>query len=304
MNETLAAGASSHALIKDRATICVVNYRTLEYTRLCLRSIRRFTDYPADIVVVDNDSGDESTEYLRSLSWINLLSRSCRRDSGGSEAHSRALDLGFSQCRTEYFVVLHSDTFVRRSGWLSELIGYFDDATACVGSGKLEMRPQWQQTLRKVTDWRMHLRRLRSAPSLSLKYRYYNRTICCIYRTAVLRNEGLCFDTGGRKDLNPGKQLYFDLVDRGYPTVELPSYVMSRYVWHIAHATEAAVIRNPKKRLRTINKSRRRIASIMSDKTIREIMHNDSLDGEALVGSRSAAGVRSTFAGRPATATA
>jgi len=274
----LAAPARSDVLVKGKATICVVNYRTHDYTRLCLRSIRRFTDYPAEIVVVDNDSRDESTEYLRSLDWITLINRSRRADRGGSEAHSGALDLALSQCRTEFFVCLHSDTFIHREGWLGELIGYFDEETACVGSGKLEMRPQWQQGLRKVSDWRMHLRRLKGDPSLDVKYRYYNRTICCLYRTGVLRDEELTFGKNAHQGLTPGKQLYFDLIDRGYRTVELPSSVMSRYVWHIAHATEAAVIRDPRRRQRTINKSRRRIAEIMSKQVIRDIINDSSLD--------------------------
>ena len=47
-------------IIKGKATICIVNYKTLELTRLCLRSIRKFTNYPYEVIVVDNDSGDES----------------------------------------------------------------------------------------------------------------------------------------------------------------------------------------------------------------------------------------------------
>ena len=47
-------------LEKNKATICIVNYKTLDFTRLCLRSIRKFTDYPYEIVVVDNDSNDDS----------------------------------------------------------------------------------------------------------------------------------------------------------------------------------------------------------------------------------------------------
>ena len=40
-------------LIKGKATICIVNYKTQEFTRLCLRSIRKFTKYPYEVIVVD-----------------------------------------------------------------------------------------------------------------------------------------------------------------------------------------------------------------------------------------------------------
>ncbi len=55
-------------LIKGKATICIANYKTLDFIRLCLRSIRKFTSYPYEVVVVDNNSQDESLDYLKSLS--------------------------------------------------------------------------------------------------------------------------------------------------------------------------------------------------------------------------------------------
>ena len=32
-------------LIKGKATICIVNYKTLDFARLCLRSICKFTNW-------------------------------------------------------------------------------------------------------------------------------------------------------------------------------------------------------------------------------------------------------------------
>jgi GT2 family glycosyltransferase len=49
-------------LIKAKATICIVNYKTPDFTKLCLRSIRKFTDYPYEVIVVDNGSNDESLD--------------------------------------------------------------------------------------------------------------------------------------------------------------------------------------------------------------------------------------------------
>lgn len=112
---------SSVTLVPGKATLCVVNYRTLDFTRLCLRSIRKFTHYPHRIIVVDNDSKDESVEYLRSLDWIDLIERKGCDDGNGGTAHGRAIDAAFEQCDSEYFVSMHSDTFVQRDGWLGIL---------------------------------------------------------------------------------------------------------------------------------------------------------------------------------------
>ena len=51
-------------LTARKATICIVNYKTPRLTRLCLKSIRRFTTYPHEIIVVDNNSNDGFVQEL------------------------------------------------------------------------------------------------------------------------------------------------------------------------------------------------------------------------------------------------
>jgi GT2 family glycosyltransferase len=109
-------------LVKNKATICIVNYKTVDFTKLCLRSIRKFTHYPYEVIVVDNNSQDESLEYLKGLKWIRLLQRDTIGDLGGGYSHGAALQLGFENCTTEFFVSMHSDTFVQKNSWLTELI--------------------------------------------------------------------------------------------------------------------------------------------------------------------------------------
>jgi glycosyltransferase involved in cell wall biosynthesis len=268
-------------LTKGRATICIVNYKTIDLTRLCLRSIRKFTHYPYDVIVVDNDSKDESLQYLKSLDWVQLIERHPEADKPiGGYAHGAALDLGLSNCTTEFFISLHSDTVVIRDGWLGELMNYFDNdqAIACVGTGKIELAAQWRIILKNVTDLRTFKRKLLREPDPLGKYRYYNRTICCIYRTEVLKREKLSFLMDIDKGLTSGKKLYFELVDRGYETVELPAASMKPYVLHLAHATQAV---NPQEftlRQRTLKKYNRLSAEIMSSRMVNDIMTDNSLD--------------------------
>lgn len=268
-------------LTEGKATICIVNYKTLDLTRLCLRSIRKFTHYPCDVIVVDNDSKDKSLQYLRTLDWIRLIERHPAADEqGGGYAHGAALDLGLANCSTEFFISMHSDTVVIKDGWLGELISYFnnDRAIACVGTGKIELIPQWRITLKNITDLRTFKRKLLREPDPFGKYRYYNRTICCIYRTEVLRREKLSFLMDRDKGLTSGKKLYFELVDRGYETVELPAATMKRYVIHLAHATQAV---NPQEftlRQRTLKKYNRLSAKVMSSETVENVLADDSLD--------------------------
>jgi len=268
-------------LVKGRATICVVNYKTFEFTRLCLRSIRKFTRYPYDVVVVDNNSRDESLEYLTRLSWIRLLQRpTVPEEPSGGYAHAAGLDLGLQNCNTEFFVTMHSDTFVQKDNWLTVLIDHFDgdESIACVGSGKIELSPKWRIILKKATDWRTFKRKLLREPDPLGMHRYYNRTICCAYRTDILREENLSFLMDRDKGLTVGKKLYFELVDRGYNTVELPPSVMKQYVVHLAHATQAI---NPAEftlKNKTVRKCFQRINSVLSSGLIKELLNDNSLD--------------------------
>lgn len=267
-------------LCKGKATICIVNYKTLDFTRLCLRSIRKFTTYPYDVVVVDNDSRDESLEYLKSLSWIKLLERKNTNAPSGGYAHSYALDLALENCDTEYFVSMHSDTFVKKQGWLTRMVSYIDNDpnVFSVGTGKIELTSIWNEILKKTLDFKTFKRKLLRVPDPTGKYRDYNRTICCLYRTAIIKKENVDFTTGREIGLTAGKKLHFDLVDRGYASVKLSPKELGQYVIHLAHATQAI---NPSEfslRKKTINKCNRLVKKVMSDGVIKSILEDDLLD--------------------------
>ncbi|MDD5458092.1 MAG: glycosyltransferase [Phycisphaerae bacterium] len=262
-----------------KATICIVNYKTPQFTRLCLRSVRKFTKFPYEVLVIDNNSADESLDYLRKLRWIKLIERDTSGDSGGGYSHAAALDLGLEYCESEFFVSLHTDTFVQRAGWLSDLIAYFDnEQVASVGSGKLELTPIWELRLKRMTDLKGFWRKISSQTCQKNKYSYYNRTEYALYRTSVLKKEGLGFQMGRDKGLGAGKKLYFELLQRGYKTVELSAEVMRRYVVHLAHATQAVNAGEFSLRKRTIDKTNRRIDKLMHSPQVQQILRDNSLD--------------------------
>ncbi|MHC4727580.1 MAG: glycosyltransferase family 2 protein [Planctomycetota bacterium] len=270
-------------LIKGKAAICIVNYKTPDLIRLCLRSIRKYTKYPYEVIVVDNDSQDESLEYLKSLNWIRLIERCAGAgEPGGGYAHSAGLDLGLENCNSEFFISMHSDTFVRKYNWLGDLISYFgsDEDIVCVGSGKIELIPKWRIFLKRATDFRTFKRKILREPDHVGKFRYYNRTICSLYRTDILRGEQLSFLMDREKGLTGGKKLYFELVDRGYKTVELPPSVMSQFIYHLAHATQVVNESEFNLRGRTKRKINRNIKKIMNSQQVQAIMVDSSLDNK------------------------
>jgi len=271
--------------IQGKVTICIVNYKTFDMTRLCLRSIRKFTKYPYEIIVVDNNSNDESMEYLKSLSWVKLIERKANpEEPGGGYAHAAALDMGLAECNTEFFVSLHSDVFVKRSGWIGDLIKYFNDdkEIACVGTGKIELLPYWRIWLKKALDLNALKRKILRTPDPLMKFRYFNRTIYSIFRTDVLKREGLTFLMGKKEGMTAGRKLYFELLDKGYRAVELSQRLVGKYVDHLAHATQAANPNEFKLRKHTVAKYQKQLDKVMSSELFQSIMHDESLDKQDL----------------------
>jgi len=258
-----------------RVTIGIVNYKTELLTRLCLRSLRKFTrKVPVQVVVVDNDSNDASLEYLRSLKWIKLIERPGEVMPSGSWAHASGVDLALDQADTEFFVSMHSDTIVHHPGWLEFLLASCPQDVACAGCGKLELKPQWEVTLKKYTDLKEWLRRLN--PNRA-RNDFYIRTICAIFRTEILNREKLRFTLKVDQGVTCGKQLYYELVDRGYRTAPVTSYKMADYAYHLAHAT---MVLNPEftVRSRTEKKCRAQLEKLFNSPLVKEIMADASLD--------------------------
>jgi glycosyltransferase involved in cell wall biosynthesis len=54
---------------KKLVTILVPNYKTPEITKICMRLLRKHTNFNmVDIIAIDNHSQDESLIYLKALS--------------------------------------------------------------------------------------------------------------------------------------------------------------------------------------------------------------------------------------------
>lgn len=259
-------------LEQGKATICIVNYKTERLTRLCLRSIRKFTKYPYNVIVVDNNSDDASLDYLRSLKWIKLIERKASDDiRSGSWAHGSGLDSGLEICNTEFFVAMHSDVIIRDPQWLNYLANFAenDPKVGCVGSGKIEDKPEWLLALRRATDIKALIRKITGTKD----ERFYVRAICSLYRTEPLLKHGLRFAADSDKGVTCGKKLYFELLRLGYASIEIPSATMTKMIWHLAHAT---MVLNPefKVRKRTEEKCKRKLFEILESPLVQELEQN------------------------------
>lgn len=266
---------------KQLVTILVPHYKTLELTKLCLRLIRKHTDLKkARVIVVDNDSQDESTKYLRTLSWIELIERKNIAGDPPPVSHGLALDLALERVKTPYVLSIHTDTLMKRKDWLEYILKYIEEKpnVAGVGSWKLESKPFhkrvlkhleriWQRLWFKFTGKKHRLRGVGNN-------KYYLRSHCSIYRMEYIHKYGLTF---ADNRANAGESMHHKLVKRGHDMLFLPSENLGQYVDHVNHAT---VVLNPQlgSRKKTIDQGLKRIQKIMDQLQAKQILADDSLD--------------------------
>jgi glycosyltransferase involved in cell wall biosynthesis len=115
----------------EEISFLIVNYRTLDLTTRCIESLQKF--YPqAEITIVDNGSGDESTDYIREMASrvgnVHAILNPTNR------YHGPALDQGLREAQTRLVFCLDSDCEVLRGNFLEAMAAHFSDpCTYAVG---------------------------------------------------------------------------------------------------------------------------------------------------------------------------
>ena len=111
--------------LAPRASIIIVTYNNLALSKLCLESVLRNTEYPNfEVIVVDNDSKDDTPPYLQQLARLEpsvkvLLNK---QNYGFAKANNQGIELATG----EHIILLNNDAIVP-PGWLSRLLRHLDD---------------------------------------------------------------------------------------------------------------------------------------------------------------------------------
>jgi GT2 family glycosyltransferase len=107
------------------ASIVVLTYNNLDYTRQCLESVYANTDTPDfELIVVDNASTDSSRAYLEAFSEKHPNCRVILNEK--NEGFARGNNIGAAAAICKYLVFLNNDTVVTE-GWLAALIRHLQD---------------------------------------------------------------------------------------------------------------------------------------------------------------------------------
>lgn len=266
----------------QKVTILIPNFKTVELTTLCLRLIRKYTDLTlATILVIDNDSQDDSLAYLRTVRWIKLIERQGIPGESPPLSHSRALDQGLETVTTPYVLSIHTDTLVRHPDWLPFLLNQIekDDNIGGVGSWKLEEKPTWRRMVKTVEYflqkkyYQLIGKKNHALEGIDDNY-FYLRSHCALYRTELLRKYQTGFSDG---EVVAGKVLHRKLLMNGHRMIFLPSRTLLRYMDHVNHAT---MIINPDlgAAKKAITKGTRRLQHTLASFNAADILKDTSLD--------------------------
>lgn len=262
-----------------KLTILIPQYKTVQLTKLCLRLIKKHTDLSRiKVIAIDNNSADDSLEYLRSVKWINLIERKFTDKEEPAPMHARALDLGLAQVDTPFVLSIHTDTFVINDEWMDFLLGKIQasEKIAGVGSWKLEqMSPfkKFGKSIEKFVQTKVLHKQDHKIEGFGENYLYL-RSHCALYRTDVIRKCKTYFFDGGD---TAGRVLHKKLVEAGYEMIFLPSEELINYIKHLNHAT---MILNPElggKRTGT-PKEYNRIMKELNSLNFEQILKDSSLD--------------------------
>lgn len=267
---------------KPLVTILVPNYRTKVLTQLCLRLIRYWTDAQLyKVIVIDNDSADDSLAYLKTVAWIHLIERQASPGESAPLSHSRALDQALALVDTPYVLSIHTDTLIKQAAWLPFLLQQIEGQpqVAGVGSWKLEHKSIWKRCLKRL-EFIWQYSRLKANPGQDHALEgvganhYYLRSHCALYRTELLQRHGLTFSLN---DEVAGKAMHRRLIELGYHMTFLSSDALLPYLDHINHAT---MILNPElgARSKTVAQGLKKIAQRLRQVDLQGILNDSRLD--------------------------
>ncbi|MCR8666397.1 glycosyltransferase family 2 protein [Aestuariibaculum sp. M13] len=107
-----------------KLSIVILNYNVRYFLELCLKSVQAaITDVDAEIIVVDNDSEDDSCKMVKELfPEVKLI------ENKENYGFSKGNNIGVAQAKGEYICILNPDTVVAEDTFI-KLLNFADNTT-------------------------------------------------------------------------------------------------------------------------------------------------------------------------------
>ncbi|MEP9409901.1 MAG: glycosyltransferase [Candidatus Brocadia sp.] len=115
----LETGIQISTCSRKPVSIIILTWNALEYTKKCIDSIRHHTNYPHEIIFVDNASTDGTVEYLQKLIEENQIYKLIKNQT--NKGFAAGNNEGVAVASGEYVMLLNNDVLVS-AGWLESLV--------------------------------------------------------------------------------------------------------------------------------------------------------------------------------------
>jgi len=233
-------------------SIGIVNYKTLDLTKNCLELLKshfdsgRLSHEMVDVWVVDNNSKDDSSNYLRSIDWIHLIEREELPTTKGFVAHGNGLDAILRCVDTDYMFLMHTDTFIYDPSIFDQVIELMakDQALAAVGCLDQIDRGSFRRAWR---IFRRFIKRYYRTSKMFFKIQskqpnsYYESNIKSFFacwNLKIIRKYGYTFQMANR---NPTYELQDLLKAKGFKIGLIHPSELFKYLDHIQSGTVSII---------------------------------------------------------------
>lgn len=102
--------------VEPLVSILVLNYNGMQFLKQCFESLFKSEYSNFEVVLVDNNSTDESVEFTNEH-YPNIKIIQTQKNAG----YSRAYNIAFQEAKGKYFILLNNDVVVEKK-WLEPLV--------------------------------------------------------------------------------------------------------------------------------------------------------------------------------------
>jgi glycosyltransferase involved in cell wall biosynthesis len=133
-----------------KISIVIPVYNEGAQLRACLQAIERQTVRPYEVIVVDNNSSDNSLAIAQSFDFVTAL-----KETKQGVVHARTT--GFNKARGDVIARIDADTLLP-AGWLAQISSNFRDPALSAISGAPDYYDFGWAGLANVIDWKLRAR--------------------------------------------------------------------------------------------------------------------------------------------------
>lgn len=147
----------------EKISIVTAIHNGLEYNKLFYESLSKYTYYPYELIIIDNDSCDGSAEFFEDNGAIVIRNKE-------NLCYSCSQNIGIKHSSSKIIAFLNNDIYLSKD-WDKILISYMEDYNLyAISPCGIETMESQEKTKRFMRKWRLinSIQRLRNA--FNLKY--------------------------------------------------------------------------------------------------------------------------------------